>query len=203
MPLTLEELQEIQSDAMADDVSIDFDKMSLWTHDQAVAYFESGGEDIPDISDAAPKKQFPPVAPNKPRPPPRDYAAFEKFQNTVMPGDTYKIVFPYSAVDLTDEKKFGSSWLTEAFQAFGSISKTNSVSIVSSKTFVGGGAGAKCLLTVKYAEEEEGHLHTELFVKMPHLQVYAAPAPRVCSTWAQTTLSHALFPRRTPSATST
>ena len=175
MPLTLEELESIQSDAMADDVSIDFDKMSLWTHDQAVAYFESGGEDIPDISDAAPKKQFPPVAPNKPRPPPRDYAAFEKFQNTVMPGDTYKIVFPYSAVDLTDEKKFGSSWLTEAFQAFGSISKTNSVSIVSSKTFVGGGAGAKCLLTVKYAEEEEGHLHTELFVKMPHLQVlYAA-----------------------------
>ena len=43
MPLTLEKLQELQSDAMADDVDIDLEKMSLWTEEQAVAYFESGG----------------------------------------------------------------------------------------------------------------------------------------------------------------
>ena len=44
-PLTLEDLQEIQSDAMADDIEIDFAKMSLWTREQAVAFFESGGEE--------------------------------------------------------------------------------------------------------------------------------------------------------------
>jgi hypothetical protein len=37
MPLTLEELQGIQADAMADDLEIDFDKMSLWTAEQATA----------------------------------------------------------------------------------------------------------------------------------------------------------------------
>ena len=37
MPLTLEELQGIQADAMADDLEIDFEKMSLWTTDQATA----------------------------------------------------------------------------------------------------------------------------------------------------------------------
>ena len=47
MPLTLEELQAIQSDAMADDIEIDFDKMSLWTHEQAVTFFEEGEEPPP------------------------------------------------------------------------------------------------------------------------------------------------------------
>jgi hypothetical protein len=37
MPLTLEELQGIQGDAMADDLEIDFEKMSLWTAEQATA----------------------------------------------------------------------------------------------------------------------------------------------------------------------
>ena len=37
MPLTLEELQGIQADAMADDLEIDFEKMSLWTAEQATA----------------------------------------------------------------------------------------------------------------------------------------------------------------------
>ena len=37
MPLTLEELQGIQADAMADDLEIDFEKMSLWTTEQATA----------------------------------------------------------------------------------------------------------------------------------------------------------------------
>ena len=47
MPLTLEELQEIQADAMADDLEIDFDKMSLWSKDEATEYFESGGDVVP------------------------------------------------------------------------------------------------------------------------------------------------------------
>ena len=32
---------------MADDVAINFEKMSLWTREQATAYFESGGQDEP------------------------------------------------------------------------------------------------------------------------------------------------------------
>ena len=47
MPLTLEELQEIQADAMADDLEIDFDKMSLWSKEEATEYFESGGDVVP------------------------------------------------------------------------------------------------------------------------------------------------------------
>ena len=48
MALTLEELQDIQADAMADDVDIVFDRMKLWTAAQAAAYFESGGTEPPD-----------------------------------------------------------------------------------------------------------------------------------------------------------
>lgn len=43
MPLTLEELESIQADEMADDVPIDLAKMSEWTAEQARLYFESGG----------------------------------------------------------------------------------------------------------------------------------------------------------------
>ena len=42
MPLSREELESIQADCMADDLEIDMDKMSLWTREQAAAYFESG-----------------------------------------------------------------------------------------------------------------------------------------------------------------
>jgi len=44
MPLTLEELKEIQAETQADDVPIDFDQLSLLTREEAVKYFESGGE---------------------------------------------------------------------------------------------------------------------------------------------------------------
>ena len=44
MPLTQADLEGIQADAMADDVEIDLEKMSLWTTEQAITYFESGGE---------------------------------------------------------------------------------------------------------------------------------------------------------------
>jgi medium-chain acyl-[acyl-carrier-protein] hydrolase len=43
MPLTIEELESLQADEMADDVAIDLAKMSAWTEQQARAYFESGG----------------------------------------------------------------------------------------------------------------------------------------------------------------
>jgi short subunit dehydrogenase-like uncharacterized protein len=47
MTLTIEQLESIQADALADDVDIDLEKMSLWTEEQAAAYFESGGRDEP------------------------------------------------------------------------------------------------------------------------------------------------------------
>ena len=43
MPLTLEQLEAIQADNMADDIDIDFEKMSAWTEAEAQAFFESGG----------------------------------------------------------------------------------------------------------------------------------------------------------------
>mgnify|MGYP006932645595 CR=1 FL=1 len=45
--LTLAELQDVQADAMADDVDIDLEKMSLWSAAEAATYFESGGEQEP------------------------------------------------------------------------------------------------------------------------------------------------------------
>ena len=47
MPLTLEELQEIQMDAIADDIPIELERMKLWSEDEARYYFENGGEEMP------------------------------------------------------------------------------------------------------------------------------------------------------------
>lgn len=47
MPLTLDQLQEIQADAMADDIPIDEEKMMHWTAEEATAFFESGGTEEP------------------------------------------------------------------------------------------------------------------------------------------------------------
>ena len=44
MPLTLEELEDIQADCMADDVEIDFEKMSSWDETTVRVYFENGGQ---------------------------------------------------------------------------------------------------------------------------------------------------------------
>lgn len=41
--LSLEELFSIQAEAMADDVAIDLERMRMWTRQQAMEYFESGG----------------------------------------------------------------------------------------------------------------------------------------------------------------
>ena len=58
MPLSLEELKDLQCDAMADDVDIDLEKMSLWTVDEARNYFESGGVDEPAAAGTAPAFKF-------------------------------------------------------------------------------------------------------------------------------------------------
>lgn len=47
--LTYEELKAIQLDAMADDVPIELERMQRWTEDEARSYFESGGEDEPQV----------------------------------------------------------------------------------------------------------------------------------------------------------
>ena len=49
--------------AMADDLDIDLERMQHWTKDQAVAYFESGGEKVPaDGIAAAESRRFGPAA---------------------------------------------------------------------------------------------------------------------------------------------
>lgn len=55
MPLTKEELEEIQAEHMADDLEIDLEKMSLWTKEQANDYFESGGEVVPGAGPVGPE----------------------------------------------------------------------------------------------------------------------------------------------------
>ena len=47
MTLTLEELEGIQADCMADDIALDFEKMSMWTKEQAISFFETGEEPPP------------------------------------------------------------------------------------------------------------------------------------------------------------
>ena len=45
--LTLDELEQIQAEALADDVEIDLARMRLWATEEARAYFESGGTVVP------------------------------------------------------------------------------------------------------------------------------------------------------------
>ena len=56
MSLTLQQLEAIQADAMADDIAIDVAKMSLWTEAQAREFFESGGEVEPAAQEAPPRR---------------------------------------------------------------------------------------------------------------------------------------------------
>ena len=73
MPLTLEELEDIQADCLADDVDIVFEKMSLWDETTVREYFENGGQlpgvdtqppgaagpMLPPVSEAELKRWFP------------------------------------------------------------------------------------------------------------------------------------------------
>ena len=45
--LTLADLEQIQLEALADDVEIDLARMQLWSECEARAYFESGGTAVP------------------------------------------------------------------------------------------------------------------------------------------------------------
>ena len=54
MPLTVELLQEIQSEAFADDVEIELERMRDWTPDEVKEYFASGGKRGPTRSDDVP-----------------------------------------------------------------------------------------------------------------------------------------------------
>ena len=53
---------------MADDIDIDFEKMSLWTADEATAYFESGGTEEPK-----PAPALPPAAAPMPKASPEEF----------------------------------------------------------------------------------------------------------------------------------
>lgn len=46
--VTREQLEEIQMECMADDIPIDWQTMSCWTAEMARAFFESGGESLPE-----------------------------------------------------------------------------------------------------------------------------------------------------------
>lgn len=71
MTLTLEQLESIQADNLADDITIDFPRMSLWNEEQADEYFASGGQKDPDVQPPAPTAPLvpPPITPlgRKPR----------------------------------------------------------------------------------------------------------------------------------------
>ena len=53
MPLSISELQDIQSDAMAEDIDIDIGKMSMWSRTDAEKFFESGGTEEPAAASVA------------------------------------------------------------------------------------------------------------------------------------------------------
>ena len=158
MPLTLEELEEIQADAMADDIEIDFDKMSLWSREKATAYFEGGGvEEEIQVSFTPLPKLTPQKFINK--------GEWMKNQSKNAKGDTYNIEFPHTFSQLSS---YGPSWFTKAFHLTGVLSKDNAVEeLVEVKRCQGGGAAEKAFVTVRYKTDEPG-LHTRLFAKFPH-----------------------------------
>ena len=67
MPLSLSEIEEIRDECLADDLDIDFERMSLWSADEARVYFESGGEVEPPSQSSTPLPS-PDNAPKLPAP---------------------------------------------------------------------------------------------------------------------------------------
>ena len=63
MVLSQAELEAMQLEAMADDVEIEYDRMAVWTREQAMRYFESGGTDVPPVPSAAGSESIAVVAP--------------------------------------------------------------------------------------------------------------------------------------------
>ena len=84
MPLTQQQLEDIQAECVADDIKIIFEKMSLWDEDTAREYFESGGVLPPGATLADPPAAAPPSA--APLPPVSDEEFkkwFPKYQKSV------------------------------------------------------------------------------------------------------------------------
>ena len=67
MPLSLSEIEDIRDECLADDLDIDFERMSLWSADEARVYFESGGEVEPPSQSSTPLPS-PDNAPKLPAP---------------------------------------------------------------------------------------------------------------------------------------
>jgi len=66
MPFTEEEIESIRSDCFANDVPYDLETFADMTEDELIAYFESGGEDLPE---GVPKPK--PKPKERPKPPPK------------------------------------------------------------------------------------------------------------------------------------
>lgn len=90
---------------------------------------------------------------------------------TAQPGEWYGLRFPTT---LSELRRRGAEFLTQAFHAAGTLPKDNKVTRVTAfkelQLFRGsdcaGGAGHKAFLTVEYAKPSND-LHTELFAKVP------------------------------------
>jgi len=129
-------------------------------------------DEIPSALPAPPRPAHLPQL--KPLPPwykPSGKTAAELIK-TVAKGELYGIEFPFS-LKMLQEGKWGATWLTKAFHAAGTMSKSNKVvkiqkvvELPMSGYDAAGGAGMKGFLTVQYAKESPD-LHTELFVKVP------------------------------------
>lgn len=65
MPFTADEIESIRSDCFANDVAYDVETFANLTEDELIAYFESGGEDLPA---GVPKPKPLPKPKSKPKP---------------------------------------------------------------------------------------------------------------------------------------
>jgi len=88
----------------------------------------------------------------------------------VMDGSIYGIPVPPNYKEF---EALGATWLTDAFQAAGTLDSDNKVEKIleykklpTTTADAKGGAGPKMIIKVKY-EKPDPSLHTELFVKMP------------------------------------
>ena len=109
----------------------------------------------------------------------------------LVTGENLGVEFPTSLEVLQAR---GPGFLTRAFQATGALSSDNAVvEITRFEEFVGGGAGRKAWLSVRYERDGPG-LHSELFVKMP--RDFGDPLRGLFSHLMQSEARFALLSRR-------
>jgi len=122
-------------------------------------------EELKSVGKAILKEVPPPALPTELAKTLGQYIEFdEKNVNASHPGAHFGEIFPHTPEQLKD---MGAEWLTKAFHKAGSLPEDNKVArVVSQRSFVGGGAAVKVILTLEY-EKPADDLHTELFVKMP------------------------------------